>query len=158
MKALKIIGFITLLFLAIGSMGCSLSLDTVKYMEPTDNIIQSVSCDKVVNIKINESIMFEFDSSEIMETEMAKIQKVANIMIEDTNIDVLINAYASTEGDDDYNLNLTKTRANIVKSALVDLGVDSEHIIAIGQGETGKFGDVLKNNRRALILDITNIN
>ena len=49
---------------------------------------------------------------------------------------VELGGHASEEGDTDYNLQLSKDRANAVKTYLVNCGVAASKIITKGFGET----------------------
>lgn len=157
-KVLSLLAIVMLL------ASCSFSMDTVKYANGTDKIVQSASCDVTLDepvipaeakvIKIKEVVMFPFDSAELKPSELVKIKAVADIMNANPDIDVMVDSYASSEGPEDYNLDLSNQRGISVMSELVRLGVSSERIIVTGRGETGKFGSILKLNRRALILDL----
>ena len=52
-----------------------------------------------------------------------------------------IYGYSSSEGDDDYNMQLSVERANGVREYLIANGIDSSRILEVeGRGETEKFG------------------
>jgi outer membrane protein OmpA-like peptidoglycan-associated protein len=53
----------------------------------------------------------------------------------------LIEGYASADGDDDYNLELSVKRAEAVRDLLIDLGVAEERLEVIGLGETSPIGN-----------------
>jgi outer membrane protein OmpA-like peptidoglycan-associated protein len=58
------------------------------------------------------------------------------------DVNVTINGYASPEGTEEYNLNLSQRRADAVKAILVDkYGIASTRINAIGHGVGDIFSE-----------------
>ncbi len=53
----------------------------------------------------------------------------------DNNSSVNLDGYASAEGSEAYNLNLSNDRANAVKQYLVNAGVSASSVTATGYGE-----------------------
>ena len=79
-------------------------------------------------------IQFEFDSSVLKTESYATLDKLAK-ELRDNNASVTLDGYASAEGSEEYNLNLSKDRANAVKQYLVNAGVPASSITANGYGE-----------------------
>ncbi|MFZ4862751.1 OmpA family protein [Sphingobacterium sp. Mn56C] len=79
-------------------------------------------------------IQFEFDSSVLKTESYSTLDKLAK-ELRDSKSSVALNGYASSEGSDAYNLNLSKDRANAVKQYLVNAGVAASSISAKGFGE-----------------------
>ncbi|TJZ60133.1 OmpA family protein [Sphingobacterium olei] len=79
-------------------------------------------------------IQFEFDSSVLKTSSYSTLDKLAK-ELRDANSSVTLDGYASSEGTEDYNLNLSKDRANAVKQYLVNAGVAASSINANGYGE-----------------------
>lgn len=126
-------------------------------------IVQSAPCevsiaDPVIPdapvIKIIEPVMFDWDSDVIRDDQTPTVVKVADIMKEHTDIVLVLEGFASVEGPEDYNLDLSKRRAESVKSALIDLGVSADRITTNGLGETEQFGSELSPNRRVMVLSV----
>lgn len=79
------------------------------------------------------------------------------------NIDeytVTLEGYSDITGRADYNLKLSRERAQLVKDYLLELGLDSDRIEVIGKGGTDRYAqgetdEALARNRRVnLIIDI----
>jgi OOP family OmpA-OmpF porin len=85
---------------------------------------------------------------------MDKIKLIADLMKVNPDVDIVIDAYASTEGSSEYNMDLSQARANAVKAELVNLGIDASRIVTMGQGETNTFGKILGMNRRAVVVNL----
>lgn len=99
--------------------------------------------------------MFDFDKSDIRADQEIILDKVDILMDTYPDTDLVINGYASTEGSEEYNLGLSQRRANAVKDALIKRGIPADRIKKVtGKGEVGIFGEILKLNRRAVILDV----
>jgi len=79
-------------------------------------------------------IGFEFDSSVLKTESYSTLDKLAK-ELRDSNRSVTLDGYASAEGTEEYNNNLSKDRANAVKQYLVNAGVAASSINANGYGE-----------------------
>lgn len=54
---------------------------------------------------------------------------------------VYVTGYASVEGSEAYNKQLSERRANAVRNYLVNKGVNADKIVVAGEGATDKFGE-----------------
>jgi len=79
-------------------------------------------------------IQFEFDSSVLKTESYSTLDKLAK-ELKDNNATVTLDGYASAEGTEAYNMNLSTDRANAVKQYLVNAGVPASSITATGYGE-----------------------
>jgi len=166
---MKIFKLMSILAIAFMISACSISMDTIKYAGDTDKELQTAPC-AVVSIveevapvpaaapititKIREAILFPFDSAELLPAELEKINTIADMLKAYPDTYIVINGWASSEGPKLYNSKLSGHRAIAVKSALIERGIIEERIDAVAKGETGLFGDLLKLNRRAIVLDV----
>lgn len=83
-------------------------------------------------------IYFGFASSRIRPDEQAKIDQVADYMKAHPDKQLSIIGWASRTGKWQYNLKLSRWRANAVKKALVERDIDAARIKTEGKGERGK--------------------
>jgi OOP family OmpA-OmpF porin len=87
------------------------------------------------------NIQFEFDSG-ILKTESYPIlDKAAAEMKKDPTATFILKGYASAEGTDAHNMELSVDRANSVKTYLVNTGVNGANITAKGYGESNPVAD-----------------
>jgi len=87
------------------------------------------------------NIQFEFDSG-ILKTESYPIlDKAAAEMKKDPSAKFLLSGYASAEGTDEHNMQLSIDRANSVKAYLVNTGVSAANLSAKGFGESNPIAD-----------------
>ena len=95
-------------------------------------------------------VYFRFSSSRILPSEESKIDQIAEYMKANTDKKLTVTGYASRTGKWEYNLKLSKWRANSVKKALVARGIDASRIKTEGKGERGK-GDNQKDRAAVAI-------
>jgi OOP family OmpA-OmpF porin len=87
------------------------------------------------------NIQFEFDSG-ILKTESYPIlDKAAAEMKKDPSITFMLKGYASAEGSDAHNIQLSVDRANSVKAYLVNTGVSAANLSTKGFGESNPVAD-----------------
>ena len=87
------------------------------------------------------NIQFEFDSG-ILKTESYPIlDKAAIEMKKDPSATFILRGYASAEGTDEHNMQLSIDRANAVKTYLVNTGVNGANISTKGYGEANPIAD-----------------
>ena len=87
-------------------------------------------------IKILESVVaFPFNQSDVQTSQMPSLEHVANYLKDNPDAKITVNGYASPEGTEEYNLQLSQRRADAVKNILVDkYGIAADRINAIGHG------------------------
>ena len=101
------------------------------------------SC-SVVNLGDANNVGFEFDSTTFRDPSGARatLQTVANVLMQ-TGESVTLTGSTSSEGSDQYNIDLSLRRANAVKAVLVQLGVPASRIQTFGDGShlPGRLND-----------------
>ncbi|MGB0843130.1 MAG: OmpA family protein [Alphaproteobacteria bacterium] len=97
---------------------------------------------------------FALDSDRLLSSGRFQLDDVANTMLS-TGGSFNVTGYASTEGDNNYNLGLSERRARAVAAYLTGRGVPSSSLISTGAGETTQFGSDLASNRRVEISQLS---
>ena len=95
------------------------------------------------------NIQFEFDSS-VLRTSSYPVLDATSADLRTSKKTIWINGYASSEGTAAHNLQLSKDRANSVKTYLVNSGVEAKHIKVKGYGETHPVADNSTEDGRVL--------
>jgi outer membrane protein OmpA-like peptidoglycan-associated protein len=89
------------------------------------------------HIEISDKIQFALGKAEILSASFGLLDEVAKVIQENPHVQkISIEGHASDEGDDAYNLTLSKARAEAVRAYLVKKGVAAERLSATGYGET----------------------
>lgn len=109
-------------------------------------------------LNIVESVVaFRFNQSAIETSQMPSIEHVATYLKNHPSVNVTINGYASPEGTEEYNLQLSQRRADAVKSILVDkYGIAASRINAIGHGVGDIFSEPAWNRVGICTIDEVN--
>ena len=83
---------------------------------------------------INNSLLFRFDSYELSDSTTNILTKIIPI-IKDMPTRLLIVGHTDSVGEDEYNLFLSRNRANSVAQFLIQNGIDPQDIEQEGKGE-----------------------
>lgn len=78
--------------------------------------------------------LFDFDKSEVRNTETGKVTKLVDYMKDNPNIMIGIDGHADPRGSDAYNQPLSQRRVDAIKASLVTAGIPASKI------QTGAFG------------------
>ena len=92
-------------------------------------------------VSFNLDVEFETDSARIRSGFTADIESLADFMDTYPNTEVMLGGHTDSVGSDAYNLNLSQTRADAVKRALIVRGVQADRITAQGFGEARPISD-----------------
>ena len=94
-------------------------------------------------INIVESVVaFPFNQSDVQSSQMPSLEHVANYLKNNPDANITVNGYASPEGTEEYNLQLSQRRADAVKDILVNkYGIEANRINAIGHGVGDIFSE-----------------
>ena len=105
-----------------------------KAVEVKSSLVQEAQRD-INNLTSNKKITFKRRSTNITEESKETVKDIASILLENSKLTVEIAGHTDSRGSASLNKRISQDRANSVKAALVNLGVDSKNIKAIGYGE-----------------------
>ncbi len=88
---------------------------------------------RVINL---EGVKFETNSDRLTASSAGDLDKAAQTLTENPGVHVIVAGHTDSMGNDQYNLDLSQKRAEMVKMYLVGKGVEAERLIARGFGET----------------------
>ncbi|KLV05529.1 membrane protein [Photobacterium aquae] len=104
---------------------------------PHQAIVDNDGCPTFV--KRNEAndlhILFANDSTVIPDKFLSEISRMAAFLSQYPEARIELKGYASPVGGHDYNLDLSKRRAEVVRRHLINLGVAPKRIITVGFGD-----------------------
>ncbi len=87
------------------------------------------------------TLLFVVNSAVISDESNAKLKELTDLLSTYSNVNVIIEGHASSDGSMSYNQKLSEKRANSVKDALVGMGVDASRLETVGYGETKPTAD-----------------
>jgi OmpA-OmpF porin, OOP family len=87
------------------------------------------------------NIQFEFNSGILKTESYAMLDKAASEIKKDPSAAFILKGYASAEGTDEHNMQLSIDRANSVKVYLVNTGVAAANLTTKGYGESNPVAD-----------------
>jgi outer membrane protein OmpA-like peptidoglycan-associated protein len=102
----------------------------------------------VLHATFKSSAMFSDNSSSILPGSLPELQRVAQVLSNYPQTEVLVAGHTDARGNEISNQRLSESRANAVKNVLIQNGVDSRRIRAIGYGESMPISDDDAMNRR----------
>lgn len=85
--------------------------------------------------QIMDAIQFEFNSSVLRTSAYPTLDKLSSDLRSNSSSRVQLDGHASAEGTDEYNMQLSRDRANAVKTYLVNSGVAASRISTTAYGE-----------------------
>lgn len=94
------------------------------------------------------TVRFARNSAVITDTEMVNVYNVAEWLMENPKQKIVIKGYADEQtGTSDYNMNLSRQRAQNVLNALVDYGVNASRLSIQAEGSSSQLYDTNDWNR-----------
>lgn len=107
------------------------------------------------------NIYFEKASAVLLPESMPELEKILQFMNNNPQMAIELSGHTSSEGRDDYNLQLSTDRAQAIKQWLTLKGVNEKRMIAVGYGKTQPVADNntdegRKKNRRVELKIIKN--
>jgi OOP family OmpA-OmpF porin len=138
---------------SVDAKGCNNDVDGDGVLNSVDECpntpagvkIDSVGCMLAVNLHIN----FKTNSFKVDNQSDRNIQKFVNYMKVKSNATAEIIGYTDSIGKASYNKKLSQKRANAVKSIIVNKGISSNRITAIGMGEANPIASNATKEGRA---------
>ncbi len=129
-----------------GKPGDSVVIDFVLKPVPKQTLVVL----KKDKIEIKKQVHFATNRDVILPDSAPLLDQVAATLLENAQLTLIrIEGHTDDQGDDAYNLDLSNRRAKAVMRALVERGVDSGRLKAVGFGETKPIADNKKPAGRA---------
>lgn len=120
-----------------------LELDYLAGSAPTEEEMKEAMEEvKVVDNKLQiNKIYFDNDKATITDSASKELDRIVNMMMKNTSIEVLAETYTDTKGSDSYNKTLSQKRADAVRSYILAKGIAADRIKAVGRGEANPIVD-----------------
>ncbi|MBE0576737.1 MAG: OmpA family protein [Desulfuromonadales bacterium] len=122
-----------------------------RYMDNQENALQQqFASSDAVNVQRNadvlavtfkSDVLFDVDSATIKPGGYTEINRVAQVLTQYPQTDILISGHTDSTGAEAYNQDLSERRAMSVKNALANQGVAEMRLRTLGFGETQPIAD-----------------
>lgn len=90
--------------------------------------------ERITDVDFN-SVLFRYDSFQIADSEIARIDRVAEYMSENSGVRLVTEGHCDERGSREYNMSLGEHRALAVRARLIVLGVDGSRVQTRSYGE-----------------------
>ena len=97
-----------------------------------------------------QNIQFEYNSSALTEDSQSGIQMLTDFLKRNPDLKVELAGHTDNVGSESYNQKLSADRANVVRKALVDNGIDEIRLMAKGYGSTKPLAPNDSEEHRAM--------
>ena len=108
----------------------------------------------VLTATFKSDLFFDFDSSSLKPGAYAEIGRVADVLNRYPQTTIRVEGHTDATGSETYNQQLSERRAQAVKGALAQRGVDPRRIQTVGFGESQPISSSNAMNRRVNIVII----
>lgn len=112
-------------------LGCQV----VEVVETKQDVEQAL---RVIDLK---SIKFEVNSAQLTGDSYKILDEAIIVLLENPGIQVEVSAHTDSDGTVVYNQRLSQNRAESVRSYLIEKGVSTDSLTAVGHGETQPLTD-----------------
>lgn len=132
------------------------------YMDQQEQALRNaVSSTEVASIQRNQDVLvatfksdylFDFDSSTLKPGAYSEINRVANVLSQYPNTTIRVEGHTDSRGSEQYNQRLSERRAEAVKRALTQRGINPARIHTVGYGESQPVSSSDAANRRVVVV------
>jgi len=147
-----------------GAAGAYIGNYMDKQAEEMQKDIEGAKIERVgegIKITFDSGILFDFDKSDLRPAAQTNLTKLAEILNKYSDTNILIEGHTDSKGSDDYNMTLSRSRAQSVANYVAGLGVDPGRFTTTGYGEsqpiaTNDTDDGRQQNRRVELAIMAN--
>jgi len=120
------------------TIGKTVRKDTLKEFITNVTFETKIMMDPIVLEKpiVLENIYYDLDKADIRPDAALVLDSLVQIMQDNPDIYVELGSHTDSRADDDYNLNLSRRRAQSAVQYIISKGIDPNRITAKGYGET----------------------
>ncbi|MFO8234721.1 MAG: OmpA family protein [Bacteroidales bacterium] len=88
-----------------------------------------------------DNVFFDFDKATLKSSSYGELNQIVHFLKENGQIKIRLEGHADSKGTQEYNLELSNDRAEVVKNYLIDSGITKERVETKGFGETIPVAD-----------------
>lgn len=109
-----------------------------------------------IKITFDSGLMFDFDSFSLTPGTKQNLTNLSKTLNKYEDTDILIEGHTDKKGTDDYNMTLSKKRAQAVANYLQQLNIKNSRITSNGYGEIQPISEADQENRRVEVAIFAN--
>lgn len=117
---------------SIGKIQHKIILNLESFADAEERVIQNEKGD--IQVKLDK-IFFDFDKSKIRKDAATTLNVLVDLMKKYPSMEVEVSAHTDARGNDQYNLDLSKRRADSTLEYLVSKGIERNRLKSVGYGE-----------------------
>ena len=130
-------------------------LDNTQYLSGALFTVKTTAYERLVPVTevvgfVADDILFDFNSAELRSEYNEKKQMLVDFLQQNPNTYVVVAGYTDSVGDEAYNLGLSERRAETVKRAVTDAGIDGDRVVTLWFGELNPAADNTTEEGRQL--------
>lgn len=114
--------------------GVELSAEAQEVLQRSGDIEVRSSGDEFI-LSVASDVLFAFDSDNLSQQARRSLTDVAEVIIRAAEGQVLVVGHTDSKGSDDYNVDLSRRRAEAVAAFLMEHGVAADRVGVEGRGE-----------------------
>jgi flagellar motor protein MotB len=137
---------------------CSFDYDKIRFEGFTDkgNRVTGEKFMKGLQETLAMNLNFDFDRTNLNAKNLEEVKKIATYLKNNPDQNIIVTGHTDNAGSVDYNLDLSIKRAEAVKRALINFGIDQKRVQAFGRGETMPYvpNDTEENRSRNRRIEI----
>ncbi len=110
-----------------------------------------------LTITLNGAVLFEVGKAQLMTVAEQRLDQVAEVLLAERGAEIVVLGHTDSQGSDEDNRQLSRDRANAVRTYLLTKGIAADRITAEGMGESQPVAsndtpEGRANNRRVEIV------
>jgi len=122
-----------------GGAGAIIGNRMDKQAEQIKQTLPGVQVERVgegIKVILGENtVNFEFDKSDLTAKAKSNLDKLVKVLIDNPDTKIAIYGYTDSVGKDEYNVKLSRSRANAVKAYIVSKGIGTKRLTTEGMGK-----------------------
>ena len=122
-----------------GAAGAYIGHYMDKQADEIEQDLQGASVERVgegIKITFNSGLLFDVNKATLRDASKAELTKLAQILNKYPDTNILVEGHTDNTGSEEYNLELSRQRAQSVENYLASLNVDPTRFTIMGYGES----------------------
>ena len=130
-------------------------LDNPQYTSGALFIVKTTAYERLIPVTevvgfVADDVLFDFNSADLRPEYGEKKMMLVDFLQQNPDTYVVVAGFADSVGDEEYNLGLSERRAESVKSALTNAGIDGDRVVTLWFGELNPVADNMTDEGRQL--------